>query len=98
MRKRVRLHFTQDRGWHVDLPTFRIIDGSFLPVTKDIITSDGIPPKANPNDVAGLLPTVEVDIPDEYIADDGSGIDFAKIRAIHKGHPRWDDDAKPPRI
>jgi hypothetical protein len=89
MRKRLPITYTAQRGWHVALPTYQMIPGTFQPITKGLIDKDGVLAAADTTKVLTLTPTVEVDFPDEYMHDDLDGIDPGKIRNMYKDHPLW---------
>jgi len=84
-------------GYHVHLPTYVMVPGSWLPVVQGRIDKDGVrlfdddkkPVVLTPAETAQL--TCEVLVPDEFCDDKGQ-LDQAKIRSKYKGQPRWDRD------
>lgn len=96
MRKRVKLKYDAVRGYYVDLPTKRIIDGSFQPVTANLLHADGAYPNAAPAAVLALNPTVEVYLPDDDCRCDGAGVPVdIDVKKIHARYPEWAKRAAP---
>jgi hypothetical protein len=69
-RKRYRV-VHKDGSWKVDLPTYEMVPGSFLPVIAGKSTANGPLPGTAPNDPAMSGATVQVDIPDEDVKQGG---------------------------
>lgn len=85
MRKMVKLKHDVARGFYVDLPCCRMVEGSFRPLVAGKIQADDVLPAtvATPAQLAALLalnPTVEVDIPDEDCDCQAGTVDPNKIR------------------
>jgi hypothetical protein len=94
MRKRVKLQYSATRGWHVDLPSYRMIDGTFEPVTANLMHANGVLPGARVAAVLALGPTVEVEVP---AADcrSGDGAVEIDLQKIHARYPQWAKRAAP---
>jgi len=84
-------------AYHVHLPTYAMVPGSWLPLIPGKIDKDGVlstqpdgkPVVLSPAELAQL--TCEVLVPDDECNDQGQP-DKAKIRQKYKGQPRWDRD------
>lgn len=94
MRKRVKLIYNSMHGWCVDLPTYAMLPDSMLPTLKNICDGDGISPLVDERDPDLPTFTVEVDVPDDYCNPATGEIEIARVRAAHRGHGYWDDQAK----
>lgn len=66
-------------------PTFTMVPGSFLPVTPGVLGADGPPPGVLIAALAGVNPTVLVDVPDEDCTN--GALDPAKVKARYPNHP-----------
>ena len=98
MRRRFPLAYSAALAWHVDLPTYNIVAGSFLPIRAALTHADGIQPGATVAAVLATNPTVMCDIPDEYAGDDEGNVDVANLRRLYKGNARFDrPDYTPPK-
>lgn len=93
MRIRVKVSLYNE-AWSVDLPTYQMVNGSFLPIIEGLIDEEGVLTEADPHDrrLKGL--TCLVDVPDAYANGDGTAVDMDKLREIHRGHKRWDNDIR----
>lgn len=91
MRKQLRVIHSADRGWHIDLPTYQMIAGTFACDHPDICTPDGINLDIAPDDPRTATLTVIADIPDEYISGRTNDIHPPTIARLHAGHPIWGD-------
>lgn len=99
MLKRVALDFSSTRGYHVRLPTYTMMPGTFLPIIKGVIHADGAYPNAEPKDVLAVTPTVIVSIPDAYTLDSDGQLDKLAIIRTHEGHAIYGRyDYAPPRV
>jgi hypothetical protein len=100
MRKRAPLHYDKTTGaWTVDLPTFAMIPGTFLPIIKDKIDANGILLAFTEEDQARYHPTVEVEIPDHWPKNDTGELDHKKLRAMYTEHPRFGSKGwTPPKL
>lgn len=92
MRRRVKLIYSAERGWHSDLPTYTMIPGSVLPVIPRVTTPDGVLAGVNPTDPRLATLTVDIDVPDALINQATGEIDIALIREVYRGNPLWDTD------
>lgn len=90
MRKRVKLSYTAQTGWHVDLPTYQMIPGTCLPIIAGKTTPDGVLPTANPADPALNALTVQIECPDDYADPTTQKINPSQVRRKYKGNPKWD--------
>lgn len=99
MLKRVPLIYDPPRGYCVNLPTYTILAGTFLPVQKGLIHRDGPFPNAEPADVLALKPTVIVSTPmEDCLLDDGQ-LCRMSIAKKYRGHPLFDTaDYQPPLL
>lgn len=88
-RLRVKVKFAAILGYYVDLPTYQMVDGSWAPVTANLLTARGVIPGADPAAVLALNPTVEVDVPEEDCTRAGA-VDPASIK---KRYAAWKDRA-----
>lgn len=89
MRSRIRITWSQQLGWHIDLPTYVLVPGSFLPLIAGLIHADGVDPSADPQDPQLASLSAECEHPDNYAAGAGSEIDARLIGKIYRGHPRF---------
>lgn len=92
MRKRVKVTYDATRGFHVDLPSYAMVPGTFEPVTPDLVAADGVLATAKVADALALGLTVEVDVPDEDCDCEKGAIDPKKIRARYRA---WRQRAAP---
>lgn len=98
MRKRFPVAHSPARGYHVALPTYLMIDGSWLPITPTLIHRDGPLPAAAVAAVLALDPTVLVEIPNDYIDPLTGEIDVPRIRETYRRNPHYDrPDWTPPK-
>jgi len=82
-------------AYHVHLPTYMMVPGSWLPIIPGRVDKDGVlsmqpdgkPVVLTPAEHAQI--TCEVDVPEDIVDAQGR-LDKAKIRAKYKGQPRWD--------
>lgn len=88
MRKTLAVSFDEARGFHVDMPTYVMIPGTFAPVTDGLIGPDGPISGAKVADVLALGPSVEVDLPDDTPIKAGK-IDAAGLRKMYADTPRF---------
>jgi len=79
----------EHNGWHVHLPAYAMVAGSFQPIIAGKVHADGVFPNAvlTPAEEAQL--TVEVEVPADECTAEGK-LDKAKIRAKYRGQPKWD--------
>ena len=91
MRKRMMLYFDAARGWHVDLPTYQMVNDTFDPVTAGLIHANGVFPGAPVAEVLALGPSVEVELPDDTPTTKAGKIDTAALRKMYADHPRFGD-------
>jgi len=84
-------------SYHVHLPAYVMVPGSWLPKIPDRVDGDGVLSHAPDGKPVVLTPaekaqlTCEVIVPDNEV-DDENRLDKAKIRAKYRGQPRWDRD------
>ena len=99
MLKRAPITFTDERGYHVALPTYFMIAGTWLPLQPGLIHRNGPYPNAEPKDVLALNPTVIISAPvEDCLADDGQVCPI-KIAAKYRGNDLYDSsDYKPPTL
>lgn len=97
MRVRVKVKWDDD-SWRVDLPIYTMVPGTFRPLIPGLVHFDGAFPDADPADprLRGL--TCEVEVPDRLIDASTGRPDHARIRQLYRGHPRWDDERRPPDV
>lgn len=81
MRKRAALSF-DGSAWRVELPSCRVVDGSYAPVTAGLISRNGPLPGVKPIDVLALSPTVEVEL-DDALFDERGGLKLAELRDMY---------------
>lgn len=99
MLKRVSITWDAQRGYHVALPTYFMIAGTWLPLQPGLLHSDGAFPNAEPADVLALNPTVIVSLPEDECIDDARQIDKLAIAQKYAGHPLYDSaDYVPPTL
>lgn len=99
MRRRAPLHLEPDGTWSVDLPTFRMVPGSFQPVTAGLIDADGPLSGADSAQVQALNPTVEIELPDHTPLNPGGQIAAGRMRNIYREHARFGHSSwVPPRL
>lgn len=99
MHKRVPLMYDAQRGYCVNLPTYQIVSGTFLPIKKGVLHADGAYPNAEPKDVLALNPTVIVMAPIEDCLTEERQVCPVKISEKYSGHPLYDSsDYVPPPL
>jgi hypothetical protein len=64
VRKRLPVSWDRARGFHVALPTYMMIPGTWQPVTPGLVHENGAEPSAKPADVIALDVSVLCDFPD----------------------------------
>lgn len=107
MRKTVMVSYDPARGYFVNLPTYTMIEKTFRPIVAGLIHAAGVYPDADSGLVMGLEPFVDVEIPDEYVDDNGK-ISAEIIQKMYgpvpsedsmtKGHPVFSKaDYEPPK-
>jgi len=92
MRLRVRVNYSELLGWHVDLPTYQMVAGSFKPVVFRKVHADGVLPGVDPRDPDLASLTCLVEVRDSYLDPDTGKLSEPAVRRIHKGHPVWDQE------
>src|SRR5438445_9295228 len=85
--------------WGVDLPTYDMVAGSWLPLVESKIDKDGVLAGVLDAEALSLEPTVLVEIPDDWkITVDGQ-LDAEQLREMYREHPRFGaKDFMPPRV
>jgi len=84
-------------GYHVHLPTYTMVPGSWQPLIPDKVDKDGVLAKMPDGKDVELSAaekaqlTVDVDVPDDEVDDQGR-LSLEKIRVKYRGQPRWDRD------
>ncbi|HYS77055.1 MAG TPA: hypothetical protein VEM38_13255 [Burkholderiales bacterium] len=74
-----------------------MIAGTHRPIVSKLIDADGVHPDFTEADFARLVPTVEIEIPDDWPLDDAGQLDADKLRAMYCEHPRFGaEDYTPP--
>jgi len=97
MRKRVKLRFSVELNWHVDLPTYTMVRGSLRPMIPNKTHADGVIVGVDPADPALSGLTVEVECPDDYADPTTGKIDRDRVQRKYRGNPKWDrPDWTPP--
>lgn len=89
MRRRLRLSYSTARGFYVDMPTYAMVPGTFLPVVAGVIDKDGPASGGDPTAIMGHNPSVEVILPDDVLLTVGGMIDAASIRHRYSSHHRF---------
>lgn len=89
MRKRVRVIWTEQLGWCVDLPTYSMVPDTFEPTQKGIVDANGIHHKIKPDDDRVKDVTVEVEVPDEYCHPETGELHAPAIKRMYRGNPLW---------
>ena len=99
MLKRVLLSYEPARGYFVNLPTYQVIAGTFLPIQKGLMHRDGAYPNAEPTDVMALKPTVIVSAPIEDCMTDEGQVCRLKLSEKYQGNTLYDNaDYQPPAL
>lgn len=89
MLKRFHLDNNETVGWHVDLPTYRMVAGSFLPLVTDVIGPHGIA-HGNANDILSKhTPSVMVELPEDTPVLATGDLDVDGLRRRYRGHGRY---------
>lgn len=86
MRKRFLLSFSKLHGWHVQIPSYSMVPGSFEPVTSGLVSVDGIESGAQPADVLALGASVLCEIPDDWAVDSSGDLDVVALRRLYRNH------------
>ena len=111
MRKRVPLWWSAARGYHVDLPSYDTVDGTFEPITPGVIDANGVLLEVyndsagtahsrpyDPAKVLALAPSVELELPDEWFDEKGEFIGTAALREMYIEHMRFGDEFYVPPV
>lgn len=99
MLKRVPIAWDAQRGYHIDVPTYQMLAGTWLPIVKGMLHRDGAHPDANPADVLQQSPTVIALLPDDLELTPQGQIDKMHVARKYAGHGRFDHpDYTPPTI
>jgi len=99
MRKRFPLDYTPEKGFHVDLPHYSMVPGTWLPIVNGLIHADGCTPDCDPADAIAHQVSCLVDIPHDVILDGHQQIDTAKMRRRYPTDSQYGDKTyRPPRI
>lgn len=86
MHKRVLLSWSVTKGYHVDLPTYMMINETHRPVTPGMIDPNGVHDSADSEDVMAIKASVLVQLPDDTpLLDDGQ-VNARKLRAMYSGN------------
>ena len=92
---RLRLKVKKIDGvWAVDLPTYSMVPGTFLPVVPGKVTQNGVLPSVSGNDPSVRMLSSEVEVPDEIVDMDTGEIDIGAIQRKYAGQRRWDDPSR----
>lgn len=87
MLKTVPISYSPTRGYYVNLPTYNMVQGTWEPVTPNLLHANGAYPKADPMQVLALNPTCIVEIPDYIPMDESGNIDPVPFAEVYKNHP-----------
>lgn len=99
MRKRFYLQHDEIRGFYVDLPTYKVVNGTHDPIVKGKVHKDGVDPSMSVADALRLKPSVLVDLPDSIELDTKGEIDATKLRRRYPSHCQHGDKTyKPPKV
>lgn len=98
MLKRIPLILDGNGRWRVDMPTYRMVTGSFQPVTANIIGADGVLAGADTAQAQALNPSVDVELPADTPLNPNGTFDADKLRAMYAKHPRYGQDTWIPPI
>lgn len=98
MRKTLPLAHNDRFGWHVDMPTYAMVAGTFGPAVANVIHPHGIPHGTVPAEVLKHAPYVTVELPEDTPLDLFGNVDAAAMRHRYRGHPRFGSDTwHPPK-
>lgn len=95
MELRVNLTYERSR-YRVDLPSYKIVPGTFLPLNGEVIRADGISNLASPEEVMLLGPSVVVIVPDDECTD--FGLCPIKMRYKYRGQLAIDNPGLKDRL
>lgn len=99
MLRRAALSFHPIRGFYVDLPTYVMVPASWQPVTPGVMHADGVIPGVLGPAAMMIMPTVQVQLPDDFPGTADPATIIAHIRHKYRGHPHFDTDAwTPPNL
>lgn len=78
------------------MPTYRMVAGTYGPVTPGKISDNGVLPGATEAEIAALQPYVTVELPDDTPLDLMGHIDAAAMRRRYSAHSRFGSDSWAP--
>lgn len=93
MKLRVKV-FWDGQRFKVDLPDYSMVPGTFLPLTIDGVHPEGVLPTIDPTSPSLSTLTCEVNVPDRLVDSASGQPDIELIRALYRGNPDWDNEAK----
>ena len=97
MQRRVKVGWDGE-SWRVDLPEYRMIPDSFLPVIRDVTTPNGVLPDVDPATPALLGLTCLVEIPNRIMNPKTGRVDRAKMAHLYRNHKKWGNRNYRPKI
>jgi len=89
LKKRLPLAHSTLTGYYVDVPSYRMLPDTWLPITPGLIYKDGAFAGAAPAAVLALSPSVVCELPAETPLDDLGKIDQRPLQKMYATHPRF---------
>lgn len=89
MLKRFAVSWDAERGFHIELPSYRMVTGTWAPVTNGLIHADGVVPGAKVAAVMALNPSVEVELPGDTPTTKAGELDAVAMRVMYADHPKY---------
>lgn len=96
MLKRLALSYSDTLGFHVDMPSYSLVPGSYLPLVADIIGPHGPLSGQDAALIKSHAPSVVVALPDHTPTDLLGHIDGAAIRRRYSAHSHFGSDSWSP--
>lgn len=96
MLKTFRLSVHSSGAWRVDMPTYRMMPGTFGPAVAGIIDRDGILQGVPPDEAMKHAPYVTVELPDDTPLDLLGHVDAAAMRQRYGKHTHFGADSWAP--
>lgn len=99
MRKRFHLMVDANGSLRVDMPTYAMVPGTFLPIVAGVTHADGVAPGQAETAVATHAVSVLVEIPGDTPLMPQGMVDAATMRRRYREHHRFGSDTwTPPRV
>ena len=95
MRKRLYIQWSETLGYHVPLPTYVMVPGSFRSNNAALITPHGVTKDADPQRVIAAQTSVECEIPDQYCDPHTRRLEMHRVADAHRNLSQWANAPSP---